>query len=142
GAATIQIESERITARELNAQATAVASGLLAAGLQSGERVAVLLPTSVDSLRSWFGIARAGLVEVPLNPAAGSLVLRHCLVAARVRALVCTAQAWRSLAEILADLPPGHQVHPYLVDDPDALAEVEQAGVRDGSGPSPFRLLW
>ncbi len=45
-----------------------VASALLATGLQRGDKVAVQLPNLPQFLFSYFGILKAGLVMVPLNP--------------------------------------------------------------------------
>jgi long-chain acyl-CoA synthetase len=45
-----------------------VASALLATGLQQGDKVAVQLPNLPQFLFSYFGILKAGLVMVPLNP--------------------------------------------------------------------------
>ncbi|HEU4512432.1 MAG TPA: long-chain fatty acid--CoA ligase [Nocardioidaceae bacterium] len=45
-----------------------VAGNLLALGLQPGEKVAVQLPNVPHFLFAYFGIMRAGLVMVPLNP--------------------------------------------------------------------------
>ena len=45
-----------------------VASALLATGLQRGDKVAVQLPNLPQFLFCYFGILKAGLVMVPLNP--------------------------------------------------------------------------
>ena len=45
-----------------------VASALLATGLERGDKVAVQLPNLPQFLFTYFGIAKAGLVMVPLNP--------------------------------------------------------------------------
>ena len=45
-----------------------VASALLGSGLQRGDKVAVQLPNLPQFLFSYFGILKAGLVMVPLNP--------------------------------------------------------------------------
>ena len=45
-----------------------IASALLATGLQRGDKVAVQLPNLPQFLFSYFGIMKAGLVMVPLNP--------------------------------------------------------------------------
>ena len=45
-----------------------VASALLASGLVRGDKVAVQLPNLPQFLFSYFGILKAGLVMVPLNP--------------------------------------------------------------------------
>src|SRR4028119_1246534 len=45
-----------------------VASALLATGLSRGDKVAVQLPNLPQFLFTYFGIMKAGLVMVPLNP--------------------------------------------------------------------------
>jgi len=45
-----------------------VASALLATGLQRGDKVAVQLPNLPQFLFTYFGLMKAGLVMVPLNP--------------------------------------------------------------------------
>lgn len=64
------IDADRtLTWAELDAEVDAFACGLLQRGLHAGERVAGLLGNSVDFVIAYFGILRAGLVAVPLNPA-------------------------------------------------------------------------
>ena len=44
-----------------------MAGGLLADGLQPGDRVGLLLPNSIEVAAGYFAVLRAGLVAVPLN---------------------------------------------------------------------------
>lgn len=101
--AEVVIEDERVGVRRLDDEAGRVAAGLLALGLGAGDRVAVLTPASAASLQAWFGIARAGLVEVPLNPAGGPVAVAHCLVRSRVRAVVCAPDLLPLLSRALQD---------------------------------------
>lgn len=103
--AGVQVESERIGVRALDAAADSVAAGLRALGLASGDRVAVLLPASVASLQAWFGIARAGLVEVPLNPVSGTDLLSHQLRDSGARALICADDMVARVQQVLLDQP-------------------------------------
>jgi acyl-CoA synthetase (AMP-forming)/AMP-acid ligase II len=48
-------------------RATQLASGLLALGLTKGDRVALLAYNRVEWMEMYAGLARAGLVAVPLN---------------------------------------------------------------------------
>jgi acyl-CoA synthetase (AMP-forming)/AMP-acid ligase II len=50
-----------------NSRASCLASGLLAQGLQPGERVAVLAYNRIEWLEIYVALARAGLVALPLN---------------------------------------------------------------------------
>src|SRR5689334_21696836 len=57
--------------REYDRLATNVASALVAAGIEPGERVAVLQPDRVEVHATLVGISRAGLVGVGLGHRAG-----------------------------------------------------------------------
>lgn len=56
-----------VTYAGLDEQATRFANGLLAMGLGSGDRVAVLLQNRAEYIVAVFGVSRAGLVLVPIN---------------------------------------------------------------------------
>lgn len=69
-----------ITYRDLDERTRAVASHLVARGIEPGDRVAFALPNVVEFADWYFGIVRAGGVAVPLNPR-----LRAAEVAAQVQ---------------------------------------------------------
>ena len=56
-----------LTFAEWNQRATQLANGLLALGLKKGDRVALLAYNRVEWMEIYAGLARAGLVAVPLN---------------------------------------------------------------------------
>jgi acyl-CoA synthetase (AMP-forming)/AMP-acid ligase II len=58
---------ERLTYRELNDRANRVAHAFRAAGLQAGDRVAILLPNGADFVSTYYGLAKAGAIAVLLN---------------------------------------------------------------------------
>ena len=60
----------RITYRDLWNGAMAFAAGLAASGLQPGQTVAIMLPTSKEYLFTFYGTLLAGGVPVPLYPPA------------------------------------------------------------------------
>jgi len=67
--------------RDFDRLAAAVARGLLSAGIEPGERVAILSGTGPSSLRAFWAM-RAGLVAVPVNwklpPATVAPILDDC----------------------------------------------------------------
>ena len=58
----------RLTWAELDARVTAAASAITSTGLVAGQRVAILGRNSAAWAIAWYGVLRAGLVAVPVNP--------------------------------------------------------------------------
>lgn len=56
-----------LTYRQLSNQINALANGLLNMGLKAGDRVAMLLPKSVEAVVAFLGVTRAGGVIAPIN---------------------------------------------------------------------------
>ncbi len=59
---------DTISCADLKADAMRVATLLLSRGLQAGQSVAIMLPTSREYFASFFGILLAGAVPVPIYP--------------------------------------------------------------------------
>lgn len=59
-----------ITYRQLSERARAVARGLLATGIEAGQRVAIMLPTGDSFFVAFFGVLYAGGVPTPIYPPA------------------------------------------------------------------------
>jgi len=67
------------------------AAGLARAGVTRGDFVGVMLPNSLDWVRAWWGLSRAGAVFVAINPAFRGEVLRHVCTDSGLRRVVATA---------------------------------------------------
>ncbi|WP_037568709.1 AMP-binding protein [Phaeacidiphilus oryzae] len=126
----------RLTYRELDQAVTEVARGFAALGAVPGDSVGILLPNRLEYLLSWFGAARAGLVEVPVNASYKGAFLDHALRVADVRVLV-TEPALLDLVAGLPSLPPS-LAQVVLLD-----GEAAGGGPAGGRGrlPSRVRLL-
>jgi O-succinylbenzoate-CoA ligase len=59
--------ANRLTFEELNTRCNRLANALLAAGVQPGERVGLLLMNSAEFMEAYFALAKVGAVIVPLN---------------------------------------------------------------------------
>lgn len=86
---------DRLTYVQLVARMDAVARGLMARGLQKGDRVALYL--SNDAVRevvlTALGCYRVGAIVVPLNPRSGEEELQHALQLLEPKFIVCTSDA-------------------------------------------------
>ena len=59
---------QRVTHHDFNLRVNRLANGLLAAGLQRGQRIATLLPNCLELLDIYWAAAKIGAVAVPLSP--------------------------------------------------------------------------
>lgn len=70
---------ERMTYREADGAANQIAHALLDEGLSPGDRVLLYCDNSVEAVLMFFGIAKAGMVAVPVNPQLADDVLAWTL---------------------------------------------------------------
>jgi fatty-acyl-CoA synthase len=80
---------------ELKSRSDAFASGLLALGLEPGDRVGIWSPNCAEWAIAQFATAKAGLILVNINPAYRLSELEHVLRAVGCRALI-TATRFKS----------------------------------------------
>ena len=108
-------QSVRFTYAELDREVERVARGLVACGLEAGERIGIWAPNCAEWVLTMFAAARAGLVLVNLNPAYRTMELEFALRLVGCRALVFAprfkssdyAGMLRALIPELAEAAPG-----------------------------------
>jgi fatty-acyl-CoA synthase len=81
-------QSMRFTYAEFDREVERVARGLIACGLEVGERIGIWAPNCAEWMLTMFAAARAGLVLVNLNPAYRTTELEFALRLVGCRALV------------------------------------------------------
>ncbi len=82
----------RWTFRQALAQAQAYGAALQCAGIQPGDRVALLCSNRIEFLQVFLGCAWIGAVTVPINTASRGAQLRHILGNSGARLLVTEAE--------------------------------------------------
>ncbi len=90
----------------LRAAAARCAALLQSAGLERGDRVAIVLPKSIEECWSIFAVSMAGGVFVPVNPLLRPEQIRHIVEDAGARIVIANAAFCDSLREVLAPLGP------------------------------------
>jgi len=118
---------------ELYARSAGTAAGLQAAGVEPGDRVALMLPSSADYFFAFFGTLLAGAVPVPIYPPARLAEIEDHMRRQRAilenagASLLITVPEGRALAQLSrAMLPSLRAVHcvDELAGDPARLQEV------------------
>ncbi|MFD6778429.1 amino acid adenylation domain-containing protein [Streptomyces diastaticus] len=116
-----------LTFDALDSRSREVAALLAAAGTAPGERVAVLLPRSTDSVAALLGVLEAGAVHVPLDPALPEARLAAVLDDARPRLTLATTATAHLLPAgrprlLLDQEPPAASARPAARPTPGAPA--------------------
>jgi long-chain acyl-CoA synthetase len=130
-----------VTAREFAAHVLAVAKGLIASGLQRGDRVALLSKTRYEWSLLDFAIWTAGCVTVPIYETSSTEQVEWILADSGARAMVVETAGHRSTVDGLVDRLPeltrvwqidaGTDIAP-AVDELTALgAEVDEEAAHD-----------
>src|SRR3954452_17239849 len=100
----------RLTYREFDAEVEQVARGLLALGIEKGERVGIWAPNCVEWMLVQYATARIGAILVNINPAYRTHEVGYVLRQAGIRRLVSApsfkASDYRAMIEeVRPDLP-------------------------------------
>ncbi len=146
-APAVEFPARRITYRELAESSLLAARRLLAAGLEVGDRVGILLAElGADYIFNALGAARIGAIVVPINARYKTRELAHLLRDARPSLLISSLRFGPLISEV--ELPP--DCHLVLLDqDADFLAGGELASAaevaareRGVSGDDPVRIVY
>ncbi len=84
---------QRLTYRQLDEESTTLALGLLAMGIERGQRAVLMVPPSLDLFRLVFAFFKAGIAPVMVDPGMGIASLKTCLQRAEPHAFVGIAKA-------------------------------------------------
>jgi crotonobetaine/carnitine-CoA ligase len=99
-----------LTYREIWDRTKAISAGLLKQGLLPGDKVAVLLPNSVEFCEIWFGCHQAGCVLVPLNIELVGSYLSYAINTSEARMLVVDEALLPQVERVTANIPDVEKV--------------------------------
>jgi acyl-CoA ligase (AMP-forming) (exosortase A-associated) len=99
------IDGDRVwTYDDLQARVDALAAAIAEAGATRGDRIAILLPKSLDECAAIFAASRADTVFVPINPVLKAAQIRHILIDSGARVLVTGRSQIAAMAEAFAEI--------------------------------------
>ena len=101
----VVFEDCRLNFREFNARVNRLANALSRLGVKKGDKIATILPNSLNLLETYWAVAKIGAVVVPLSP-----LLRERALAALIRdsdteTIVASPDFAQPLAAVQAELP-------------------------------------
>jgi long-chain acyl-CoA synthetase len=96
--------------RQLESQTRKIAAWLQSTGLQKGDRVAVMMPNVLQNPIAAYGILRAGLVVVNVNPLYTPRELEHQLRDSGAKAIFVLENFARTVEQVLAKTDVRHVV--------------------------------
>ena len=138
-ALVVPFQGIRLTYRQLAERVDRLACGLLAMGLQAGDRLGMWSPNNAEWVYIQFAAAKAGVVLVNINPAYQTEELRYALTQSGCRALVsATGFKTSDYARMITEVRPVLADLEYVVflDTPDW-----EALLVSGDGIEPGELV-
>jgi long-chain acyl-CoA synthetase len=132
-----------VTAAQFRGEVTALAKGLIAAGIGAGDRVALLSRTRYEWTLADYAILAAGAVTVPIYETSSAEQVEWILSDSGARALIAETPAHtEAIAEVLGRLPAVEQV--WLIEggasDGAVAAKPFDSLATDGAGVSDDAL--
>ena len=95
GAGTALLVGDRsLSFNDLEALSNRVANGLVAAGVQPGDRVALYGPNCWEWLVAYYGVAKTGAVLIPVNVMLTPDEVRYVVEDSGTKAVVASAPTW------------------------------------------------
>lgn len=93
------------TFAEMNVRSDQVAAGFARSGVVKGDRIAVLSPNRIEVLELFFGLAKLGAIQVPINVFLKGEFLRYQLAHSRASVLVVDEAGWAAIEPLCTALP-------------------------------------
>jgi long-chain acyl-CoA synthetase len=113
-----------------------VAGRLSALGV-AGQRVALLMPTSIEAVVTILAALAAGAELMPINPFFTSIELEAVLLELDPHVIVCGGEAWDKLQALAPSLAPRRVVSFGQIGGGAAIAEADRADPLDWSALRP-----
>ena len=136
----VREQGVRWTYADLKREVDAFAAGLLALGLEPGDRVGIWSPNNAEWVVTQFGTAKAGLILVNINPAYRTHELEYALNKVGCRALITATRFKTSdylgmLGELAPELASSHPGRLTSARLPKLQAVIQIGGQAPGTLP-------
>jgi crotonobetaine/carnitine-CoA ligase len=115
----LYFKDETVTYQQLDERSNRFAHGFQALGIAENDKIAIMMKNHPDFLYTWFGSAKLGAVEVPINTAYKGDLLRHIINNSDSKVLVIDGNLLDRLLSIKEDLTKLEQIicHGEIVEE-------------------------
>ncbi|PSR37131.1 MAG: long-chain fatty acid--CoA ligase [Sulfobacillus thermosulfidooxidans] len=96
---------EQLSFQELDLKTNRIAQALLSLGLTKGQRVGLLLPNGLDMAEAYFGLAKAGIIGVPINLRWTPEEIRYALLDSQISLIVADKDFLPALSSVESLVP-------------------------------------
>jgi len=127
-------DDERWTYAETDRRTDAVAAGLSEAGVEQGDRVAVISSNRPEMLELFFGLAKLGAIHVPLNVFLKGDFLSYQLQDSQASTLIADAAGLQAVNVVIDELPDLKRI---VVLDESGADTISYARIRSSTAPVP-----
>jgi crotonobetaine/carnitine-CoA ligase len=139
-----------MTYAEVDRAANRIGRGFAAHGVVKGDRVLVMLPSSIDYALVWLGLSKIGALMVPVNEAYKGGMLRHQANNSGAKVAVVWnghLQVWRDLGDALTELKTvfvyaGGESHPHPTSPLKGEGHEEKAESSNPRSTGCGKSLW
>lgn len=148
-----EVDGRSISYADLHRYTLTWADAYRRLGVESGDRVAVMLPTGIDAVSAWLGLAWLRAWEVPVNTGYVGRMLHYLLEHSRSRLLVTAGDYLERLGDVATDLTHLETVVVHdrsdvtsdlpfrVIGRREFLAEASPAEDLDGPGPADIATV-
>lgn len=138
---------QRFTFRQIDEMSNRFAHALIAASIKNGDRVAIFLDNSIESVVAIFGILKAGGIFSSLSPTMKDKKVNYILNDAEASFLVSHWQKWKVVSQAVVNAPSvkgiimcGDQKAEQALEKPPVTQWEDFIGAHDGSRPFVDRI--
>jgi crotonobetaine/carnitine-CoA ligase len=115
----LHFKDQTVTYQQLDETSNRFANGFKALGISKNDKIAMMMKNHPDFLYTWFGSAKLGAVEVPINTAYKGDLLKHIINNSDSRILIIDGDMLDRLVLIKEDLTKLEQIicHGEIVEE-------------------------
>jgi acyl-CoA synthetase (AMP-forming)/AMP-acid ligase II len=127
-------EDQRLTWRELNKSVNRLANAMLELGVQKGDKVATILPNSLESFETLWAVTKIGAVAVPLSALLLEQAMKSLLQDSDTVLLITNSNFAETINTIKSELPAIAADRYLLTDSPDTSGFQDYHALKAAAG--------